>query len=332
MIDGTGAEALTVSAAQNVFESMLSADTEEPKDRETPPAQETPEPEQPEPDATEQVAEEGESEQTETPEAETEQPDSNAVDPSTKLKTKVDGQEIEVTLEEALKGYSRTQDYTRKTQELSERRKAFETEAQAVRAERVQVAEYLKNLEQVVAEISPKEPDWAKVQQEQPAEFPTMWAQWQAHKQERDLVTQRRQEAEQLVAKDRFEHMQAHVESEKAKLIDMIPEWKNAETAKAEKAKLVTFATKAGYSNDDLAQVTDARAINLLLKAMRYDEMMAKKPAVAAKIEKVKTATPGSAGVNTRSPVTDTTRALQRLAKTGKPQDAEAAFLKMLEA
>lgn len=142
-------------------------------------------------------------------------------------------------------------------------------------------------------------------------------------------MKQRRQEAEQLVAQDRATQMQAHLEAEKAKLVELIPEWKNVETAKAEKAKLTSYANKAGYSNEDLAQVTDSRAINLLLKAMRYDEMMAKKPAVAAKIEKVKTATPGSAGVN-RPPVNDLTRQLQRLAKTGKPQDAEAAFLKML--
>lgn len=37
-------------------------------------------------------------------------------------RVKVDGQEIEVPLSEALQGYSRTQDYTRKTQELAQQR------------------------------------------------------------------------------------------------------------------------------------------------------------------------------------------------------------------
>jgi len=36
---------------------------------------------------------------------------------------KVDGKEIEVTLDELQKGYSRTQDYTRKTQQVAETRK-----------------------------------------------------------------------------------------------------------------------------------------------------------------------------------------------------------------
>lgn len=39
------------------------------------------------------------------------------------VKIKVDGEEVPVSLSEALQGYSRTQDYTRKTQELSEQRR-----------------------------------------------------------------------------------------------------------------------------------------------------------------------------------------------------------------
>lgn len=39
------------------------------------------------------------------------------------VKIKVDGEEVPVSLSEALQGYSRTQDYTRKTQEIAEQRK-----------------------------------------------------------------------------------------------------------------------------------------------------------------------------------------------------------------
>jgi hypothetical protein len=47
-----------------------------------------------------------------------------------KFTVKVDGEEVEVTVREALEGYQRREDYTRKTQELSEARKAFESEIQ----------------------------------------------------------------------------------------------------------------------------------------------------------------------------------------------------------
>jgi hypothetical protein len=41
-------------------------------------------------------------------------------------RVKVNGEEIEVTEDELLNGYSRQQDYTRKSQELAERRKAID--------------------------------------------------------------------------------------------------------------------------------------------------------------------------------------------------------------
>ena len=52
------------------------------------------------------------------------------------FKVKVDGEEVEVPEDELLKGYSRTQDYTRKTQQLAEQRKAAESEFEQVRKER----------------------------------------------------------------------------------------------------------------------------------------------------------------------------------------------------
>lgn len=54
---------------------------------------------------------------------------------------KVDGEEREITVKEALEGYQRREDYTRKTQELSEARQAFEQEIQ----------EYSETLENVAA-------------------------------------------------------------------------------------------------------------------------------------------------------------------------------------
>lgn len=46
-------------------------------------------------------------------------------------KVKVQNEEIDVPIEELLKGYSRTSDYTKKAMSLAEQRKAFETEQQS---------------------------------------------------------------------------------------------------------------------------------------------------------------------------------------------------------
>jgi len=328
--DGNAPDGATVDQTAATFLSMLSAPAEDRKDSETPPAQD-PEPETPESEAAEPASDEGTPEtEQDTPQDQPETPESSALDPSTKVRTKVDGQEIEVTLEEALKGYSRTQDYTRKTQELAERRKAFEQHEAALAGENARVAAYLKQVEEVLAEITPKEPNWDELRQQDPAAFAQEWAKWDQHKKEVEMVRARRAEADAQVMKDQTAALQRHLEAETMKLHEAIPAWKDAEVAKADKGKMVEYATKLGFTKEQLSGVTDHRVMVLLHKAMQYDASQAKKPELKARIERVKTATPGGAG-SAKPPVTDTTRALQRLAKTGKPDDAASAFLSMLQ-
>lgn len=329
-ISGTGDESLTVDTAAPVFESLLS-DEEEREESETPPAQkQSPEPEQPEDAASEQADQpEGESEPEQQPEETEEAPEAPAPDLSQKFKTKIDGQEIEVTLEEALKGYSRTQDYTRKTQELAERRKAFESESEAVRAERVQMAQYLRALEQAVDEVTPKEPDWDKVRQDHPAEFSRLWAEWHQGEKERQQLRAQREAAEAQVQKDFAEKHQRHMEAERQAFVEAVPEWKDEAVRKAEKTRMVEYAKGLGFTAEQLSQVDNHKVLLMLRKSMLWDEAQAKKPALALKIEKVRTATPGAANV-TRPPVSEQTRALQRLAKTGKGNDLASVFMTML--
>jgi hypothetical protein len=64
------------------------------------------------------------------------------------VRVKVDGEDVEVPLQEALSGYSRTADYTRKTQELAQQRQAADYALTVERALRAQPAETLRLLAQ----------------------------------------------------------------------------------------------------------------------------------------------------------------------------------------
>lgn len=331
-VEGTGSADLTLETAARGFEALLSAE-EEPNRRETQP---TP-PAKPEPTGTESDDEEGASEapdsedaaaeSDESPENAEEEPVQASLDPNMKVKVVIDGVEEEVTLAEALKGYSRTADYTRKTQEVSAQRKAQEAEFQAVRGERAKYAQLMTQLEQALTE---PEPDWAKIQVERPEEFPTLWAQHQQRQNELRVVQEERARAMEAVQRDHAEAHQRYLSEEQTKLLDAIPEWKDAEKSKAEKAELVAFAKKSGFTQEELAQVADHRAVLLLRKAMLYDKAQAKKPAIVQRIEKVKTATPGPTS-QAKKPVSDLTKARQRLAKTGRIDDAAEAFGNMLD-
>ncbi len=62
----------------------------------------------------------------EQPETDTEGDDTSDQEEEPKFKVKVDGEEIEVTQDELLRGYMRQRDYTQKTHQWAEQRKQFE--------------------------------------------------------------------------------------------------------------------------------------------------------------------------------------------------------------
>lgn len=327
-----GTSSLTVDTAAHGFAALLSDDLEDKEPSETPPTQKSPASESDDTEAgTEQAKVEDESAETdEDSENAEESPETTALDPNTRVRVTIDGQELEVTLDEALKGYSRQADYTRKTQELAAQRKAQENEFQAVRGERAKYASLMTELEQTLVQATGAEPDWARVQQERPEEFPMLWAQWQQRQSEIQAISAEREKAQRLVAQDHHEATQRHLQEEHTRLLEALPEWKDEAKAKAEKAAIVAYAEKTGFSREELAQVTDHRALVLLRKAMLFDKAQANRPALEARIEKVRTAKPGSAPAE-KKPVSDQTRARQRLAKTGRIDDAAAAFANMLD-
>lgn len=334
LADGTGTGTQpTEQSVLSVFEDALSEEPEYKDNPETQPTQKSPEsePETAEvaPSTEQGEAEDGESEATEETDEETpEESGATALDPNLLVKVKVNGEEREIPLHEALRGYSRTEDYTRKTQELSAQRKQAEEHIQAVRAQREQYASHLVELEQALKDATPQEPDWVKMQQETPEEFPAEYARWAQYKERMNALSAERQKAVEQVQKDQLEQVKAHLAAENEKLLEAVPEWrKDPAKAKAEKVKLAQYATETlGFTREDLSGLRDHRAMLLLRKAMQYDELQAKKPTITARIqEKVKAATPGSGNAN-RQPPSKGKLAMQRLAKSGSQDDLEAVF------
>ena len=302
----------------SVFESFLSEE-EQQETAETPPAQESPELEtDAEESSTEPDAEQVESEETEETE------DGESPQPQT-FRVKVNGEEIEVTQDELLRGYSRTQDYTRKTQELAEQRKAAGQYAEQMRAGREQLAVYLTELEQSIKDQQPVEPDWVKEQQENPSEFAAKWAQWSQYKERMAALAQERQRAHEAVQRDQQALHNQQLTEARERLVEMIPEWKDAGKAKAEKAKMAAAAEEYGFTHDELRMVKDPRMMVLLRDGMRFRELQKKKPQINERIEKVKAATPGASG--NRKPKSKAKVAQERLEQSGSLDDYAALLI-----
>ena len=262
----------------------------------------------------------------ETTDEQSEDSDETEEDEQPKVFTvKVDGKEIEVTLDELQKGYSRTQDYTRKTQQIAETRKAVEAEVVAIRAEREQYAQLLGALQQQLETAGEQPVDWERLYAEDPIEW-VRQRELSRDKQEKQAAIQSEQQRlSQLSAQQRAEEMKTILAQQQEELIKAVPEWKDSKKAKAEKALLIEFGQKIGYSEEELKNVFDHRAVVTLRKAALYDQMVSKrkdiKPVVNNGPRPVK---PSAAG--RVSSTTEGTRAKQRLAKTGRVDDAAKAI------
>ena len=318
---------ITVNQAAQSFASMLDAQEGVDTGAEAQPEEGQPEPESEEVESAETQDEtEESSEEVEAYEEEGEE----EAPRDEKFVVKVDGKEIEVPKDELIRGYQREADYTRKTQKLAEERKLVESEFQQVRGEREQYSQILGQLQQKLQELQPQEPDWNRLEVEDPTEYARQWTSHQRRQQQVYAVQAEQERLNQMRQAELQKSMQQIMATEVSRLKEKIPEWSSPEKARTEGKALLEYGQNLGFSEQELNTITDSRALLALHKAWKYDQMMSKRPEFQAKIKKApKMVTPGSAG-SVSSKSSDINNAKKRLAQTGSVRDAASLFEKFI--
>lgn len=331
----------SLDAAAEAFDAVISGAAQETdrEDKEAPQDDEPAGEESPEEKSEEQTEDEGEeSQESEDEESddesedEEESEDEQEEDPV--YAVTVDGQEIEVPLSELVKGYSRTADYTRKTQALSAERKAFDGEVQQTRAVRDQYAQGLQQLEAILRASQPQEPDWDALRREDPIEFAAAWADHQRRQVHMQRVAAERQAIEAQREQEAEAQRAQAIEQSRRWLLERVPEWKDPEKAKADRAAIRAFGLEQGFSAEELRDIDDPRAILILRMAMRHAKAQKKAQEVvkqpAKKVATAPVLKPGPAKTPQQRKTSDLTRSKQRLAKTGHVRDAAEVFKSLL--
>lgn len=246
----------------------------------------------------------------------------------------VDGKPVELTkaqIAEAHKSGLRQADYTKKTQEIAEQRKAAEQETAKARAERDQ---YSQGLQRAAAMLEgqlqeQQNIDWQKLLESDPVEY--LKQQHLAQTRQAQLQ-QTYQQQQAIQAQAKVEHdaaLKTHVESQRAELIAKIPEWKDEAKLKAGATELREYLKTQGLSEQEIYSVTDHRAIVQSYKAMKYDKMMEASKATAKKMDNVPQRVVRPSGGETQN-IDKRTAAYQRFAKSGRVEDAGALFAQIL--
>ncbi len=313
-------ERMDLTDAAGILEEFAGEELGETADAETEKDREEPE------ESTEETEElESESEDLEAGDDETEEEEAEE-EPGEHLYTvTIDGTPQQVTLQEALAGYQRQSDYTRKTQSLADERRKAESEATDYRQTREQYSQRLELLAKAL-ESDTSEPDWAKVREEQPDDYPRLYADYARRKAESDKVERERERVREEQQKDTRKDYERHIAVERDKLVAAIPEWSNPETANTEREAMVEHARTIGFTPEEIGAAADHRALLLLRDSMLYRRLLAEGKGVRVKKDKV--LKPGTKVRKSKKTVVE--QAHDQLRKTGRPQDAERVFFEML--
>lgn len=290
------------------------------------------EPQQPEGQAEEPQAEyeaQAEDEAPETYEASEEVQEE--VEEKPRYRVKVDNEEMEVDLDELIKGYSRTADYTKKTQTLAEQRKAVEAERARIEeaaklrdsyAQRLQIIEQmLTQPEEDIGSLKDSDPIGYAVKMAEKVERDKQLAAVQAERQS----LQARQQAEQQ------QQLKAHLANEAERLKAAIPEIADDVKGEVIRKEIKDFAKSVGFSDQELSQVYDHRAVLTLYQAMQYQKLMKSKPIAQKKVtDAPKTLKPGN-GQSKADPDSEQMKRLKnQVRKTGRVRDAANLFERFL--
>jgi len=199
-------------------------------------------------------------------------------------KVKIDGEEAEVTLEEALSGYQRERTFHKRMNEVSQKSKAIEAESAETKRLRDQYAEGLQQLEQA---LRVPEPNWEELRRTKTnEEFASIHAEYQIQQNNLAKVQQQQQAIRSQQQAEVQAQYQNHLKSEFDTMLDKIPAWRDEKVREAERSKVISYAkSHMGYTDDEIAQASDHRAIVTLRKAMLYDELMGGKTQAKKKVK-----------------------------------------------
>jgi hypothetical protein len=250
---------------------------------------------------------------------------------------KADGEESVVSLNELVSGYQRQQTYTQRQQELAEERKTLDVQLQNVPAQQAAMQQTYQQYQEVLQQLrgqmeaanAPADLDWDTLERENPIQWLKLKELERQRGAELQAVTAEQSRMHQMQQQENARKLEAYLAVERGKVLDRIPEWADGEVQAGEQRRLLEFGKAIGFSDKELNQLYDSRAVVVLRDAMRYNELTNGDRITEAK-SKIGSVKGGSqvTARHTRSRKAKEKRA--KLKSTGKVDDAAAIFAEIL--
>ena len=194
------------------------------------------------------------------------------------VKLKVNGKDETVDLKEAIAGTQFHKANDEKARVLADERKSFESERAQVAEAYTQQLQQIRGLGEMLQNKLTQEfqgIDWDRLRVTDPGE-------WTAKQREFEIRNQELQQAGQMLGQqmrmEQDQHSQQEAQqrsvilsSEREKMIENNPSWRDEERMKGDLTKIVEYAKSSGFDDDELQDVIYSKHVEILRKAMLFD-------------------------------------------------------------
>lgn len=252
-----------------------------------------------------------------------------------KAKTKVKGEEAEVSLADVIKGYQLESDYTRKNEAFLNQQREWEQQRQREQAELQQHLQrtgqaFRMAQEQLTHEFNAI--DWKSLEKDDPQAYLLKRQQFGERQAQIDhAINQATQNAQMVMQKQRQQQQQqldAYTKQQDELLVKALPSWNKPEVRKAESEKVAQFLMDSGYSAEEVGNIRDHRVILMAVNAMKGSKVATEADIAEKKVKQApKLVKSGARQSVNQAKATQTAKLVKKAKQTGRTEDIAAALL-----
>ncbi len=267
--------------------------------------------------------------QEEAPVEEEASEDQNAIEEQTTdlHQVIVNGEKIDVDLEELKAGYQKDADYRRKTEELAIEKRELKSEEDRLKN---QYSTKMEDLNSLVATLN------AEINNDYNSkELDRLWDEDPTEAAKVDRRIQKRkqtiQQAQQKLREHKQTQFQEILREEQKKLHLKHPEIADPIKGATVKSNIMNYLSSKGFSNEDVARIYDSRYFDVIMDGMNFQKAKAAKPSLVSK--KVKPTKFVKSGIkSTKEELNSKSRLnqLKALKKSGSTKDATDLLMRYL--
>jgi hypothetical protein len=239
----------------------------------------------------------------------------------------INGEKIDVDLEELKAGYQKDADYRRKTEEIAIEKRELKSEEDRLKN---QYSTKMEDLNSLVVTLN------AEINNDMNSkELDALWDEDPTEAAKIDRRIQKRKQTIQQAQQKLREHQQTQFQEilreEQKKLHLKHPEIADPIKGTTVKSNIMNYLSSKGFSNEDVARIYDSRYFDVIMDGMNFNKSKSVKPGlVSKKVKPTKFVKSGTKSTKEELNSKSRLNQIKALKKSGSPKDATDLLMRYL--